>query len=94
MLFIRFTVHVYRKSKSICVRASFPFGFEGGMWDLTVLVPMHCLSFLLSTSCARWVSGGQSQGLASSVEYLIKQVGNKDADTWFEQSYDFFYHAS
>ncbi|MBV2113371.1 MAG: hypothetical protein KUF82_20660 [Candidatus Thiodiazotropha sp. (ex Ctena orbiculata)] len=33
-LFIRFTV---------C--ASFPFGFEGGMWDLVVFVPGHCLSF-------------------------------------------------
>ena len=23
----------------------FPFGFEGRMWDLIVLVPDHCLSF-------------------------------------------------
>ena len=23
--------------------ASFPFGFMGGMWDLTVLVPGYCL---------------------------------------------------
>ena len=23
---------------------SFPFGFEGWMWDLTVLIPDHCLS--------------------------------------------------
>ena len=23
---------------------SFPFGFEGGMWDLIVLIPDHCLS--------------------------------------------------
>ena len=29
----------------VCVCASFPFGFEGGMWDLIVLVPDHCLSF-------------------------------------------------
>ena len=28
----------------ICVCASFPFGFEGGMWDLIVLIPDHCLS--------------------------------------------------
>ena len=26
----------------------FPFGFEGRMWDLIVLVPDHCLSFNLS----------------------------------------------
>ena len=22
----------------------FPFGFEGGMWDLIALIPDHCLS--------------------------------------------------
>ena len=27
------------------VLVSFPFGFEGGMWDLIELVPDHCLSF-------------------------------------------------
>ena len=27
--------------------AFFPFGFEGGMWDLIVFVPDHCLSFIL-----------------------------------------------
>ena len=26
------------------VCASFPFGIEYGMWDLTVLIPDHCLS--------------------------------------------------
>ena len=25
----------------------FPFGFEGGIWDLIVSVPDHCLSFSL-----------------------------------------------
>ena len=28
--------------------ASFPFGFEDGMWDLTVLIPVHCPSIYLS----------------------------------------------
>ena len=28
---------------SLC--ASFPFGFEGGMWELIILVLDHCLSF-------------------------------------------------
>ena len=40
-LFIRFTVHVLRERLSICVCPSFPFGFEGGMWDLIVLIPDH-----------------------------------------------------
>ena len=30
---------------SVCVFFFFHFGFEGGMWDLIVLVPDHCLSF-------------------------------------------------
>ena len=27
-----------------CVCPSFPYGIEGGMWDLIVLIPDHCLS--------------------------------------------------
>ena len=34
-----FTVHVFRERLSACVCASFPFGFDGRMWDLIVLVP-------------------------------------------------------
>ena len=30
---------------SVCVFASRPFGFEGGMWDLIVLVHDYCFSF-------------------------------------------------
>ena len=29
----------------VCVFGCFPFGFEGGMWDLIISVPDHCLSF-------------------------------------------------
>ena len=36
---------VCRGSLSICVGGSFPFGFEGRMWDLIVLVPEQCPSF-------------------------------------------------
>ena len=28
-----------------CVRPSLPFGSEGGMWDVTVLISDHCLSY-------------------------------------------------
>ena len=31
----------------VCARASFPVGFECGMWDFIILVPDHCLSFYL-----------------------------------------------
>ena len=44
-LFILFTVRVFRERISTWVCASFPFGFNGGMWNLIVLVPDYCLSF-------------------------------------------------
>ena len=39
----------------LCVCPSFPFGFEGGMWDLVVLIPDDCLpiSELRSTKEAK-----------------------------------------
>ena len=37
-------MRVFRGRLSICMCASFPYGFEGGMWDLMELVPDHCLS--------------------------------------------------
>ena len=45
-LFIRITVHVFYVCVCVhvCVCVSFPFGFEGGMWKLIVLVPHHCLT--------------------------------------------------
>ena len=27
-----------------CVCPSFPFSIEGGLWDVIVLIPVHCLS--------------------------------------------------
>ena len=44
-LFIRFTVSAFHELPSIYVFSYFPFGFEGGMWDLIVSVPDHCFSF-------------------------------------------------
>ena len=48
-LFIRFTARAFRKLLSIYVFSYFPFGFEGRIWDLTVSVPDHCLSFYFTT---------------------------------------------
>ena len=31
--------------------ASFPSGFEGGMWDLIVLIPVHCLTINFFIYC-------------------------------------------
>ena len=44
-LLIRVTARVFRKLRSIYVLSSFPFGFEGRIWDLIVSVPGHCVSF-------------------------------------------------
>ena len=35
---------------SIYAFSYFPFGFEGRMWDLIVLVPDHCLTFYFGLS--------------------------------------------
>ena len=32
----------------------FPFDFEGGKWDLIILIPDHCLSICLR--CGVWLS--------------------------------------
>ena len=52
-LFIRFTVHVFRERLSMHVCASFPFDFEGGMWEMvvnfliiTILFTLFILLFL------------------------------------------------
>ena len=58
-LFIRFTVRVFSERLTICVCASFPFGFGGGMWDLIVVVPDHCLSFTFLTH--RCINTGNKQ---------------------------------
>ena len=44
-LFIRFSASAFRKLPSIYEFSYFPFGFEGRLWDLSVSVPDHCLSF-------------------------------------------------
>ena len=47
-LFIWFTASAFRKLLSAYVFSYFPFGFEGGTWNLIVSVPDHCLSFYLA----------------------------------------------
>ena len=49
-----FSVSAFRKLLSIYVFSYFPFGFDGRMWDLIVLVPDHCLSFHSSSVTLIW----------------------------------------
>ena len=44
---------------------SFPFGLEGGMWDLIVLIPDHCL-----TICVVDESNTASSRLSVAVELI------------------------
>ena len=52
-LFIRFTVRVFREPMfvSFCACPSSPFGFQGGMWDVFILIPDHCLSIYFVCTC-------------------------------------------
>ena len=53
-LFVWFALRVWHGGMSVCECASFHFGFEGGMWDLIVLVLDHCHYFyfsMLETTC-------------------------------------------
>ena len=62
-------MRVLRGRLSVCECASFPFGFEGRMWDLIALVPDNCLSFYficlminhISLPCIRLQSSGTSE---------------------------------
>ena len=56
-LFLWFNVCAFRECLSICEYASSLFDFEGGMWDLMVLVPEHCLSILFLKQCSRITIG-------------------------------------
>ena len=42
----RFTVHIYRERLSISACHCFPFGFEGGMWNLIVFIPNNAYLFI------------------------------------------------
>ena len=37
--------------------SSFPFGIEGGMWDVIVLIPDHCLSIYFEWDVCVCVGG-------------------------------------
>ena len=41
-------VRVFRECLPSSVCASFPFGFDGGAWDLIVKLPGHCLPFYIT----------------------------------------------
>ena len=59
-------MRVFRDRLSICVLGSFSFGFEGGVLDLIVLVPKHCLYYIGRLR----KSGGQNN-------YIISLLLNK-----------------
>ena len=66
-LFFRFTARAFRKLLSIYVFSYFPFGFEGRMWDLIVLVPDHCLCFYFSCIIYSFYQNGSDTFIATLV---------------------------
>ena len=38
-----------------CVRPHFPFGIEGRMWDVIVLIPGHCLSIYFTSIFSHFI---------------------------------------
>ena len=66
-LFIRFTVRVFheRLCNFVCVLLSL-FGFEGGMRDLIVFIPDHCLSIYFYSKCRPFL-GRASRGIKQAV---------------------------
>ena len=58
------------------VCASFPFGFQGGKWDLIVLTPDHCLSvYFLSHGVAviQWIISCHKNRLTTRVITLWRE---------------------
>ena len=53
-LFILFTVRVFHERLSIGVCVSVPSCFDGGKWDLIVLIPDHCFSFYFTFICFKY----------------------------------------
>ena len=42
--------------------ACFPFGFDGGMWDMIVLISDHCLSVNSTTTAKTLIRLGECPG--------------------------------
>ena len=47
---------LYVSFVKFCVCPSFPFGTEGGIWDVIVLIPDHCLSICFSDALCTWLA--------------------------------------
>ena len=93
-LFILFAASAFRKLSSIYVFSCFPFGFGGGMWDLVVSVPDHCLSFYftsllryaytypytydISTSLIAGINKFTDDGILSAHNLVIEREGYQD----------------
>ena len=53
-----------------CTCASFSFGIKGGMWDVIVLIPDHCLSIYFPC----WFGGGMWDSIAPLPTVLLYSV--------------------
>ena len=78
-LFIWLTVCVLRGCwLKFFVCSSFPFGIEGWMWDVIVLIPDHCLSIYLLIMHRRQKFGGLVYTLCWFMLLILYPTGNTE----------------
>ena len=80
-LFVLFAAGAFRGLSSVCVFGCFPFGFAGGIWDLVVSVPDHCLSFYFTYPGCLFHHQIPYNGIFSSRQ--ISAVLSKKHDDYF-----------
>ena len=51
------------------VCSSFPFGFEGGFWDLIILIPDRCLSIYFTSNCSTNLFTGRADPSSDGEQY-------------------------
>ena len=59
---------------SVYVFSYFPFGFEGGLWDLLVSVPDHCLSFYLTKRLLNEFAISDGSSVHKSLSVFIDDI--------------------
>ena len=69
--------------------ASFPFGIEGGMWHVIVLIPDNCLSIFFPLS--RMTTNNEIRPMKFAIIRVLPFLNNpKDLDPSYKTGLDFF----
>ena len=63
--------------------ASFPFGFDGGMWEVIVLIPDHCLS----SYSTKWFNNKQAYESLNKQFHFHMKMGSVYSKTHMKFSF-------